>query len=201
MYIFWPSVALALFTAGMVPFGISVAWGEGGVSAPLIFARHEARANVGDNVLASFGAGSATEQYTVQRVVRKNGATYYQVFPESGSLADVTLLRAGEYGRVIVGTVPFLGIFARAVSHPIGLLALIGLPVFMFLINGALVFLRKILFVVSSVEGRAKSIEEESATNHEAFQRRNDVRSRHESTSENSGFGQIVTPFGRGYGM
>lgn len=200
-YVFWPSFVLVLFTAGLVPFDVSVAWGEGGASAPLIFARDDVKASIGDSVLSTFGGGSATKLYTVQRVVRKNGATYYQVFPESGSLAEVTLIRAGEYGRVALGTVPFLGVWVRAISHPIGMMTFVGLPVLMFLINGTLIFLRKILFVVSSVEGRARTIEEETALENMTSIRTNEMRSRHENTTGNNGFGRIVTPFGQGYGM
>lgn len=200
MFVFWPSVALMFLVAGLVPFGVSVAWGEGGVNAPLIFAKHETKASVGDSVLATFGGGSTAVLYTVQRVVKKNGATYYQVFPESGSIADVTLIRAGEYGRVALGAVPFFGVWAQAVSHPIGVMAFVGLPALMFLINGMLVFLRKILFVISSVEGRAIIIEEESALGSVTPTRIDDTRRRHEHTTGN-GFGRIVRPFGQGYGM
>ena len=78
---------------------------------------------------------------------------------------------AREYTREVVVTVPALGTWVRALGHPVGLLALIGLPFLMLALDLVLLALRRLyptLRIVAAYDRTATYSAPDALTNDDA---------------------------------
>ena len=117
--------AVLMFFMNVSPFGFGVSWSDGS----LVFTHTRALAEVGDVVTKSGALSGQADILTVQDVARQDGELYYTV---AGLASPV---KAREAGNVVVFTIPLIGYWVRALSHPIGVLALIGIPLFTFALD------------------------------------------------------------------
>lgn len=143
------SIVLMLFISGLAPFNLSIAWSEQGIGSSLVLMQTEATAKPGTRVAGSLETQGKVSVYTVQDVTRKSGALYYDV---TGGANENTTILASKFGQQAVVSVPLLGTWIKALGNPVGIMAFVGVPFSMFILNVLLVLGRRVLPAVSLVE-------------------------------------------------
>ena len=132
-------VAVIVFVGmrGYMPYGIAfVSGGEGFNSAFLIVRPATTEPALGTVVGRYSDVAYAVQPYVLTDTRRTNGALQYVVQPiGSGEHTTATLL-AREFGYQVLVSIPLLGSLVRALTHPIGVMGLLGVPVLMFLLYG-----------------------------------------------------------------
>jgi hypothetical protein len=145
-------VALFLFLGvrGFLPFGIRVAHSVEGVGTGMAVIRESGE--------VTFGAKSAFLAHTTEsvRVVRVSGAVrkaglleYYT--GQDGLITET--FSAQSHAGAVLATFPFLGLLVKALAHPIGVMAFLGVPFVMVVMYG----LQVLLFRVRSTQGNGLS--------------------------------------------
>jgi hypothetical protein len=153
MAVFGVSLVLAVLSFGLAPFDLTAAWSSQGAGTSLVLMRTDVAAGVGDTVVGPSGPAGGVTMYTVKEVLRREGALQYRVADPSGVVGGALLtLSASELRRDVVLSVPFLGAWVMALDHPIGMMALLGLPLLMYVFNLGSIIGRKLLPVLHTLE-------------------------------------------------
>lgn len=166
------SSALMLFVSGTAPYGLSASWSAESFGSSLVFTRSDATATIGQKVAGSAGLQGKVSMFTVEEILRREGMVYYRVSDFQNS--DLATLPASQLGKAVVLDIPFMGVFARMLSNLLGVMTLIGLPLFMLLINYVLYLLQRVIPVISSLErsvqrkprAQRKNVHEEKEESH-----------------------------------
>lgn len=153
------SLLMLLGMYDMTPFNLSIAWSGAGT---LTMARYETVATAGDRVVGNGDVAGKVNAYRAENVFRKEGTLYYQVVDDSVKPMRTMTVPANKYNRVSVASIPLLGVWVRALGYPIGIMALVGVPLSMLFINMLLIVGRG-LFPVVSVLGEQTGSTRESA--------------------------------------
>jgi hypothetical protein len=156
MVILVASLALMLFILGVTPFGISAVWAESGLGSSLVVVRPDVSLQAGQVAVASAETLGKVNMYHVQDTVRQGGALHYRVSDTSVTSQELVTMPAQDLGRVVILSVPFVGVWVRVLNDTLGMLALIGLPFFMLLINSMLLTGRRLLPILQVFENSAK---------------------------------------------
>jgi len=204
------SLLLMLFVQGMLPFGAGASWSDQGLGTAFVLTQPDSTVAVGQRVVGQAEVQGKVHIYSVEDVTRQNGALQYHV---SNGGAEVELMPAQELGRSVVMTLPFMGVWVRVLQSGLGVLTLIGLPLFMFLINVSMRFGQRLLPVLRVFEQKVaarriarkemreqKRIENESIEEAYAYEELPEVE---EVTSTEREFVTVLKPYSmrRGYGM
>lgn len=153
------SAVLMLFVQNTAPFGLSASWSTQGLGSSLVLTHSAVTAKVGDSVVKSTELHNEVAVFNVQEIVRRDGVLFYQL--SDGTNESVTV-PAVEVGRTALMSIPFVGVFVRMLSYPIGGMALIGLPLLMMLINYGMLVVQKVLPTLSLLERSAEKKEKKS---------------------------------------
>lgn len=121
--------ALLMFFINVAPFGVGVFF-KGG---DMIVSITRALSEPGALVMKDGAISGQAELLTVADVLRQDGELYYSVAELSNPI------RAREASREVVLQVPIIGYLVHALSHPVGVLALIGIPLFTFALDAVAV--------------------------------------------------------------
>lgn len=200
MIVLGVSLVFLVALYGLVPFGFSAGWSEYGLGTSLVFTRPDASAPVGSTVAGPGEVGNGVVLFSVTEVVKESGVTYYRSLEKGSVSGQEILVRAGEHGRVALLTLPFVGSWARALEQTIGLMALVGAPLTMLVMNGLLLLGSKFVFAASYVEQGAKQFENRRR---QALQRKEESKLSAEVYEEGmqDEYVTILKPFGQRYGL
>jgi len=153
MAIFGVSVVLMMLVQGSAPFGLVAEWSAQGYGTSFVLTHSEMKASIGDRVVGHSQRAGEVTMYTVEEVLRRNGELYYRVSDPMGVTGGALIsLPARELNRSAVLTVPFFGAWVRALDHPVGMMALLGLPLLMFVFNLGNIVGRRLLPVLHTLE-------------------------------------------------
>jgi hypothetical protein len=182
------SFVMFLFVTGSVPFNLSVGWSDNGFGSSLVLLQNDATVELGKTVAGVADVQGKVNMYTVRDTLRREGVLYYQI--DRGD----RLIQAGNYTYGVLGSVPVVGIWPQTLNHPIGLMALIGAPLVMFVINMAIILTKRIAPVVSLLETQAQygayTSEQKTARKGTASEKRSDTNPV-----------GVLRPFGQEYSM
>src|SRR3989339_979625 len=152
------SALLVLFVQNTAPFGLSTSWSEEGFGSSLVVTRPLGTAVVGSSVVRSAELKNEVSVYTVAEVLRRDGTMYYQL--TDASTPDTLTVPAVELGRTALVSVPLIGVFVQMLSHTIGAMTLMGLPLLMLGINYTMMLVQKVVPTLALLETSAKRNEE-----------------------------------------
>lgn len=124
--VFVVSLVLLALVKGVSPFGVRASWD----STSLVLTHAETNAAAGDRVARMGSREGEVTLYSVLDTSRKDGELYYRTTPVGGSGEET--IQARNAHHVVVAVVPVLGLWVRALGHPIGALALLGIPLLTF---------------------------------------------------------------------
>jgi len=99
----------------------------------------------------------ALQTYVFEEAIRKDGVLYYRA--SAGKDARAELIAARELPYELLVAIPLLGVWVQALTHPIGLMALVGVPFTMFALD--LILLAGVAQRVRSL--RSRSVQAEGA--------------------------------------
>lgn len=121
--------AVMAFFMNIGLFGISISWSGHELVITHVATLSEAGAVVGrGGVLAG-----QIELYTVAEVFRQDAELSYRATALLGG--EEVVIPAREAQQTLVASIPTLGYWAYALGHPIGMLALIGIPLSTFVLD------------------------------------------------------------------
>jgi len=127
------SLVVLVFMRGSAPFGLSVASVQEEHRLALLHTHTgAAEALVGERVARTAGLHSVLV-YEVEEAVRVSGRSAY-----SATLAGTDVaaqLTVQESGRQVLLSIPLLGYWVKALAHPVGLMALLGAPLAMLVLD------------------------------------------------------------------
>lgn len=165
------SISLFLLAEGVVPFNMQASWTEGQVGASLVLTMPNAHVRVGEQVAYSTALRGQVLVSDVTQLMRNDGELRYEV---AGIPTDIS---AREVVGSVVATVPFAGVWVRALYHPVGVMAFLGVPLTMLVLD--------ILLSLQGALGRMRrmyvlhTVQEEEVGQYEAEDRyKNDIRIR-----------------------
>jgi hypothetical protein len=130
---FFVASTFLVFIHGVAPFGFRALWVDEGaghrmvLSAPL-------KQPVLPGVHVAFwsnGTQGAVQLATIEEMARVDGMAFYRPAGGEWQLKYAASRTQGE----VVMTVPLLGYIVRALLHPLGLMALVGAPFVMFVVD------------------------------------------------------------------
>lgn len=140
------SSVLLVFVYQVNPFNITASWSDYGAGTSLVFSYPNATASAGERVAGLTSLQGEVHLATVEEAVRRSGSLYYRVSDPAGATAEgLVTVPARELGNTVAMTVPLLGAWVRTLNHPIGILALVGLPLFMLFLDVLGVVFRRLL--------------------------------------------------------
>jgi hypothetical protein len=168
--------AILLFFMTIAPFGVGVSWS----GHELVVTNATALSEKGAVVGKTGTLVGQVELFTVTEVFREGGELTYRAVPTTGG--ETVSIPAREARQSLLASVPALGFWARTLSHPIGVLALIGIPLLTFALDvvlvawmgGARTRVRGVMHAyrvrsASRKERKARALEEERALEQEEF--------------------------------
>jgi|GEM_PF-3243331 len=130
------SLLLVALMEGFAPFGLRVSWSEQGIGDTLVLTKPLTGVAVsGDRIAvraANNGSTDQTRVFAVQGVTRYGGTLRYLQNSESSAPPYIDAWRVT--GRVVT-TIPIAGAWVRALNHPVGAAALLGIPIVMLVID------------------------------------------------------------------
>ena len=128
--VFVVSLVMLAFGKGMAPFNTHFAWSGGS----LVLTQYQAEpAEAGTSVARAGAREGEVTMYSVLETYRKDGELYYRTTPVNGSSEEVVVARTAPH--VVLMAIPALGFWVRALGHPIGALALLGIPLLTFALD------------------------------------------------------------------
>jgi hypothetical protein len=147
------SLVLAVLVFGVAPFDLTAGWSSQGAGSSLVLMQPDVDATIGETVVGPSGISDAVTMYTVEEVLRREGVLQYRVSDPTGIAGETLVtLPASELRRDVILSVPFLGAWVMALNHPIGMMALLGLPLLMYVFNLGSIVGRKLLPVLHTLE-------------------------------------------------
>jgi hypothetical protein len=208
MWVFGVSLVSLVFVQGALPFGMKAVWSEQGLGSSLVLVRPSTSAHIGQRVAGASATEGQVTLYTVQEVLRREGSLQYRVSDAEVTMNEVRTMSAGELHMSAMVTVPFFGIWVKVLRAPVGVLTLIGLPLFMLLIQTSMMLGTRMIpaymTLVRSVKVRGKRKNEKKRLQTEMYDSTEDyVEEVGEESSEEREFVTVLKPynFKRRYGM
>lgn len=128
--VFAVSLALLIAMKGALPFNVSVSYSD----LSLVLTRAHAEPAIGKSIARAGTREGQVELYSVLESYREGGELYYRATPVSGG-AEPEVLQARNAQHVVLLSVPFAGVWVRMLNHPLGALALLGVPLLAFALN------------------------------------------------------------------
>lgn len=129
------AVSVVLWTGmtGVAPFGVRVAYTDGGA---MVISRATALPFEGFEGVFHTDATASGAQVTLARIdgaMRKDGALVYYTSESNGVIRDVYPAKAFQGNALL--SLPIAGYLVAVLTHPVGLMACIGTPLVMLLVN------------------------------------------------------------------
>lgn len=128
--VFAVSLALLIAMKGALPFNTSVSYSD----LSLVLTRAHAEPAIGKSIARAGAHEGQVELYSVLESYREGGELYYRATPVSGG-ANPEVLQARNAQHVVLLSLPLLGVWVRMLNHPLGALALLGIPLLAFALN------------------------------------------------------------------
>jgi hypothetical protein len=148
------SGALYLGMHGVVPFDVRVSWTDQGIGSALVVSRQVPTANVNQRVAYVTQGLEGVAVGVVLEAARRDGELQYRM-----SNAPVgTWVRGRELVGSVLGTLPFMGVWVRALENPLGQMALLGIPTIMLMLDLMLFMLVRAVVFMRVVRGRRRSV-------------------------------------------
>jgi hypothetical protein len=142
------SVALVLFSQGIMPSGLTAAATNAG--SALLVVHPGALFDTGARIAVPDGSALVTA-YTAGAAERHDGVLYYAV----DGAAPVA---ARDVSGTVVATVPLLGAWERVLLTPVGLMAFVGVPFIMLALEILLVLGASVRWLPARVHAAARAL-------------------------------------------
>lgn len=129
-FVFVTSLLVLAFMKGIAPFNLTLSWS----GSSMVLTQYQTEPAVGKRVAEAGSLEGQVALYRVQEAYRQGGELYYNASALVGEPGSEVLL-ARDAQRVVIASIPVLGLWVRALGHPIGALALLGIPLLTFALD------------------------------------------------------------------